>query len=121
MSSSEHDVGAVTDFQVGRPHRVEIDGRALVILNVGDRIYAVRDICPHQGARLSDGQCKSRLRVTAVGTQPEIQADDLVLQCAWHGWMFDLDTGRALTENDSARVRTYSARVQDSRVLVDTT
>ena len=121
MSSNEHDIGAVTDFEVGRPQRVEIDGRALVVVNDGERFYAIRDICPHQGARLSDGHCKSRLRVTSVGTQPEIQADDLVLQCAWHGWMFDLDTGRALTETDGARVRTYSARVQDSRVLVDIT
>jgi nitrite reductase/ring-hydroxylating ferredoxin subunit len=56
-----------------------------------------------------------------VGVQPEIQADDLVLQCAWHGWTFDLDTGRALTETDSARVRTYAVRVQNSRVLVDIT
>lgn len=121
MSLSAHDVGAVTDFEVGQPQRVEIAGRALVIINADERFYAVRDICPHQGARLSDGHCKSRLRVTAVGAQPEIQADDLVLQCAWHGWTFDLDTGRALTETDSARVRTYSVRVQDSRVLVDIT
>ena len=121
MSSNGHDIGAVTDFEVGRPQRVEIDGRALVVVNDGERFYAIRDICPHQGARLSDGHCKSRLRVTSVGAQPEIQADDLVLQCAWHGWMFALDTGRALTETDGARVRTYSARVQDSRVLVDIT
>ena len=121
MSSNGHDIGAVTDFEVGRPQRVEIDGRALVVVNDGEKFYAIRDICPHQGARLSDGHCKSRLRVTSVGAQPEIQADDLVLQCAWHGWMFDLDTGRALTETDGARVRTYSARVQDSRVLVDIT
>ena len=121
MSLSAHDVGAVTDFEVGQPQRIEIDGRALVVVNADEKFYAVRDTCPHQGARLSDGRCKSRLRVTAVGVQPEIQADDLVLQCAWHGWTFDLDTGRALTETDSARVRTYAVRVQNSRVLVDIT
>jgi nitrite reductase/ring-hydroxylating ferredoxin subunit len=121
MTSSAHDVGAVTDFEVGQPQRVEIDGRALVVINVGDRFCSVRDTCPHQGARLSDGQCKSRLRVTAVGAQPEIQAGDLVLQCAWHGWMFDLHTGRTLTETDGRRVRIYPVRVQDSRVLVDIT
>ena len=32
-----------------------------------------------------------------------------------------MDCKRALTETDGARVRTYSARVQDSRVLVDIT
>ena len=119
MTLSVHDIGAADDFRVGRPTRVEVDGRGVVVVNTGLSFYAVRDVCPHQGARLSKGRCKGRVTANTVGAQPEIRVDDLVLQCAWHGWSFDLVTGPALTDPDRARVRTYQVHLDAGRVLLD--
>lgn len=119
MTLSVHDIGAADDFKVGRPTRVEVAGRGVVVVNTGVAFYAVRDVCPHQGARLSNGYCKGRVTVTAVGAQPEIRVDDLVLQCAWHGWSFDLESGHALTHPERARVRTYPVQLDAGRVLLD--
>ena len=119
MTSSAHDVGAVADFEVGRPTRVEIEGRGFVVVNAGTEFHVARDVCPHQGARLSAGLCKGEVRAEAVGGPVEYRTDGrMLLQCAWHGWIFDLSSGRALADPDRARVRVYPVRVADGRVLV---
>ena len=45
--------------------------------------------------------------------------DQQQIVCPWHGWEFDAITGCALAAPAKARVRTYAARVQGDRVLVD--
>ncbi len=119
MTSSAHDVGAVADFEVGRPTRVEIEGRGFVVVNAGTEFHVARDVCPHQGARLSAGLCKGEVRAEAVGGPVEYRTGGrTLLQCAWHGWIFDLSSGRALADPNRARVRVYPVRVADGRVLV---
>ena len=56
MPSTEHDVGAVSDFGIGEPARVTVSGRALVVVLTQAGVLAARDVCPHQAARLSDGE-----------------------------------------------------------------
>ena len=120
MTSSAHDVGAVADFEVGQPTRVEIEGRGFVVVNAGTGFHAARDVCPHQGARLSSGRCKGEAYAATVGAQVEYRTGErTLLQCAWHGWIFDLDSGRALADPDRARVRVYPVQVTDGRVLVN--
>lgn len=41
-----------------------------------------------------------------------------VLTCPWHGWEFDVCTGRALA-NPQARVRAYPVRRAGERLLVE--
>ncbi len=119
MTSSAHDVGAVADFEVGRPTRVEIEGRGFVVVNAGTEFHVARDVCPHQGARLSAGLCKGEVRAEAVGGPVEYRTGGrTLLQCAWHGWIFDLSSGRALADPNRARVRVYPVRVADGRVLL---
>ena len=55
MTSTALDVGAAGDFEPGVLKRVEAGGRALVVVRDGERVFALRDICSHRGARLSDG------------------------------------------------------------------
>ena len=40
-----------------------------------------------------------------------------VLRCPWHGWEFDLETGRC-RDDESMRVAVYPADVRDGRVFV---
>ena len=43
MTSSELDIGAVNDFVQGKPKRVEVNGRALVVVREQDQFYALHD------------------------------------------------------------------------------
>jgi nitrite reductase (NADH) small subunit len=41
-----------------------------------------------------------------------------VLRCPWHGWEFDLQTGRALFGTAGKRLVTYGATVRDGTVML---
>jgi phenylpropionate dioxygenase-like ring-hydroxylating dioxygenase large terminal subunit len=58
-----------------RPLRVRMLGEDLCVFRgkQKDEVYALGDICPHRGARLSEGNCHF------AGT----------VACAYHGWVFD--------------------------------
>jgi nitrite reductase (NADH) small subunit len=40
-----------------------------------------------------------------------------VLHCPWHGWQFELDSGRC-PDDPRMRVAVYQARIAHGRVLV---
>ncbi len=59
---------------VGDPTQVRLFGEDYVVWRDGDRVAAALDMCPHRGARLSQGW---------VG--------DGCVTCPYHGWKFDAD------------------------------
>ncbi|KAL0049294.1 hypothetical protein WJX82_010688 [Trebouxia sp. C0006] len=67
------------DLPEGQPQRVYIFDEPIVVLKrPGDQgVVALRDRCPHRAAALSEG------RMTPDGQ----------LQCAYHGWSFDGQSG----------------------------
>lgn len=61
------------DLPADRPVRVTLWDLGIVLFRDGDgQINALRDLCPHRAARLSDGQLR-----------------DGRLECLYHGWQFD--------------------------------
>jgi nitrite reductase/ring-hydroxylating ferredoxin subunit len=65
---------------------VEAGDREIVVLRMGDQLHAFDNACPHQGNPLVEG---------------EVLGD--VLECAYHGWRFDLGTGACLVGDEAAR------------------
>ena len=49
-------IGSVENFPVGKPVRVEVEGKAYAVFNATGQYYALEDRCPHAGAKWSDGQ-----------------------------------------------------------------
>ena len=113
------DVGAVEGFVEGKPHAVRAGDRDVVIVRKGDVIYAVRDACPHQGARLSAGHVTGNVEPCVRGEQPEYVRDGEFLVCPWHGWKVDVTTGCSALEPEKMRVRSYEVQVDKGRVYVD--
>ena len=118
MPSREHDVGSAADFGDCVPQRVAVNGRGLVLVRAGDAFFAARDVCPHQAARLSDGHVEGTTLACKPGQDVRYGREGEILVCPWHGWEYDLTTGRALVDGDRVRVATYPVRVVDGRVLV---
>lgn len=67
------------DFWAGEMRRVTVDGVAVLVVNVDDRIQAFLDQCPHKRIPLSMG-C----------------LDASTLTCGAHGWAFDATTGQGI-------------------------
>jgi 3-phenylpropionate/trans-cinnamate dioxygenase ferredoxin component len=97
-----HDVTADGEIAPGGFALLETDDLVAAVFNVDGKLYAIEDVCTHDGAELAGGPL--------VGDQ---------LVCPRHGARFCLRTGRALTPPAYAAVRTFPVRVKDGRVEIE--
>jgi 3-phenylpropionate/trans-cinnamate dioxygenase ferredoxin subunit len=102
---------------VGGRRVVKVPGVGPVgVFNVDGRYYALKSSCPHQGAPLCDGLISGTS--VAVFDQAGLPASSWVRQgeiliCPWHGWEFDITTGKALI-GDRWRVASYDVVVEQA-------
>lgn len=112
---SVHPVATVGELPPGSRKIVEVDGRSIGVFNVGGRFYALRNTCPHQGAPLCLGAIGGTMADSAPGEYTPAR-DGEILACPWHGWEFDITTGRSIFNPHRTRVRSYEVTVQDPGV-----
>ena len=110
------EVAVIGELRDGSVKMVSAGGRRLLVARVGDSCYAVDDVCPHMGARLSGGKLE--------GT---------VITCPRHGSQFDVTDGHVVRWTDFPRpvaavarivkspkpLTTYPVRLEGDRVLVE--
>jgi nitrite reductase (NADH) small subunit len=114
---NRHDVCPLESIPDGTMKQVRVAGRNLVLVRNGERIFALRDRCPHQGARLSDGIVTCTRASGDVG-QFLPERDGQIIRCPWHNWEFDAEDGMCLHNPDSVRVATYRVQIENERVMV---
>jgi 3-phenylpropionate/trans-cinnamate dioxygenase ferredoxin subunit len=95
------DVAPAAEFGPGERRGVEIDGRAVVVVNDNGELFAVADICSHDGFPLGDGM---------------VAGGEIV--CPRHGARFCLRTGRALCPPAYEPIATYAIRIENGMVQV---
>jgi nitrite reductase (NADH) small subunit len=93
-------IATVAECPPGRSIERVAGGRMVAVANVDGELHAIDGLCPHQGGPLGTGRL--------CGT---------VLTCPWHGWQFDVTTGRHCS---SATVRqpVHEVRVVEDRIEV---
>jgi 3-phenylpropionate/trans-cinnamate dioxygenase ferredoxin subunit len=114
----QHALGPIDDFPPGSRRIVDLDGRSIGVFNVGGRLYALRNRCPHQGAPLCLGPVAPLVTAPAPGRYVAEATE--VVRCPWHGWEFRLEDGRSWVDPDVTRVRAYPVEVRDGQVLIET-
>jgi len=95
-------VASVTEIPPGDKKIVEVDGVLVVLVNLDGQLYAVEDVCTHDGGPLGEGKL-----------------DGCELICPRHGARFDVRTGAATRMPAIEPAPTYEVRVQDGDVLVE--
>lgn len=113
----DHHVGTLEELRRDGCRVVDVEGRPVVVVSVGDDLFAVSDRCPHMGAPLSAGSVGGTLLPSAphefvYGRQGR------VLRCPWHGWEFDLTTGRSLLEPRRVGLRTFPVTCEGGEVVL---
>lgn len=74
----------VADVLPGTSHVVQIaPDKEVALFNINGVIYALDNICPHQGGPLGEGE-----------------VEDYCVICPWHGWTFDVRTGECINLPD---------------------
>ena len=93
-----------------------VGGRSVGVFNVGGRFFALHNRCPHRGGAL----CLGPVTGTALPTNDyryEYGREGEILRCAWHGWEFEIESGRCLADR-RVRARTFRVEVEDDAVYV---
>jgi 3-phenylpropionate/trans-cinnamate dioxygenase ferredoxin subunit len=106
-----HVVGRVAEIPPGERKIVELEGRSIGVFNVRGTFYALRNACPHQAGPLCRGTITGLLTATDQRTLT-LTRDGEIIRCPWHGWEFDLTTGRSVFNPHRLRVRAYPVTVE---------
>jgi nitrite reductase/ring-hydroxylating ferredoxin subunit len=112
-----HVVCPVGELPAGERRIVNIGRRSIGVFHVGERFYAVRNRCPHQGGPL----CVGHILGDAVADVPGAAAvsnNPLRIACPWHGWEYDLATGQSFLGPSDPGVKSYGVALELGGVLV---
>jgi nitrite reductase (NADH) small subunit len=104
------------DLPAGARSAVEAFGITIAIFNVGGAIYALENRCAHHGGPL----CHGRVTGLLVPSEPgeyRLDAGRPVLVCPWHGWEYDLPSGRTVFD-PAVFVRAFEARIEGADVVL---
>ena len=106
-----HVVAPLSEIPPGSRKLVEAAGRPIVVFNVGGRLYAVSNRCPHAGGQLVHGKLVGLTEASEPGSYRYSRKGE-ILKCPWHGWEFDLATGKSWCDPETVRVRAYQVDVE---------
>ncbi|WP_298817312.1 Rieske (2Fe-2S) protein [Chloroflexus sp.] len=90
-----------SDLLPGQMRYVEIDGLPIGLANVAGTVYAFSDSCRHEGGPLSAG--------VLIGH---------TVTCPWHGWTYDVRTGKSIVPPIGLRIATYPVEIIDDEIFV---
>ncbi|MDF2724750.1 MAG: Rieske [2Fe-2S] protein, partial [Paenibacillus sp.] len=82
-------VAKASDIPPGTHRLVEADGRSIGVYNVDGAFYALRNVCPHQGAELCKGLTRPLIVSNEAGVFEQTREGEIV-RCPWHQWEFDI-------------------------------
>jgi nitrite reductase/ring-hydroxylating ferredoxin subunit len=116
---TKHVVGLLSALPPGTVQRVDVGTRAVVVVNESGRLFALRDTCPHRGARLSDGTVVGALSSDVPG-EYAFDGSRRLIKCPWHGWEFDLATGQSWCDPTRTRVKPYPVTVESGTTIAAT-
>ena len=74
----------------------QIDGVDVLFVNIGGKVQAFQDKCPHAGSPLNEGFLEGG-----------------VLTCATHLWQFDVADGGVGINPKNCRLSAYPVRIED--------
>lgn len=95
------DAGPLSDLANGRAITVAAGSRLIAVVRSEDQIFAIEDICTHDGAELTGGA---------------IEGGEIV--CPRHGARFCLRTGEALTPPAYEPVRVFETKIEAGRLWI---
>jgi 3-phenylpropionate/trans-cinnamate dioxygenase ferredoxin subunit len=85
----------------GEWRTADVDGTQVVVFNLDGELYAIEDVCTHDGGQLTGGH---------------VQGDEIV--CPRHGARFCIRTGEALSAPAYEPTATFPVRVAAGAIQV---
>ena len=93
-----------TQISAGQMKKISVDGKDIVVANIGGDYFAINDTCTHAGASLSEGKI-----------------EDSTIICDWHGAQFDYKNGKLIKFPGKINdLEVYNVIVEEDNILVET-
>jgi nitrite reductase/ring-hydroxylating ferredoxin subunit len=93
--------GKTADVPAGSIREFQVEGKAVALANIDGQFYAINGVCMHRGGPLGDGPLEGK-----------------VVTCPWHGWQYDVTTGK-IGQNPSVGVESYPVEVRGDEIFVN--
>lgn len=110
-------VARLEEIPPGSRKIVEVGHRSIGVFNLGGEFFALRNICPHQGAPLCTGKIWGTVRADSPG-DIDYQPGAEIITCPHHGWEFHIRTGKSWCDPDRLRTGGYRVEVTKGSELV---
>ena len=99
MGAEFETVATLGELPNGEGKLVRVKRKWIALFRVDGEVFALNNICPHQGAPLAKGLVNNR-----------------TVTCPLHGWEFDLRTGKS--PNGSLCATTYEVLIDGDDVKI---
>lgn len=117
VSTTERAVALpLAELPPGTSTTVKAFGTTVAVFNVEGQVFALSNHCPHHGGPL----CHGRISGAVLPSQPyeyRYGREGRVLICPWHGWEFDIESGRTIFD-PAVRVKIYEARIEEGEIVL---
>jgi nitrite reductase/ring-hydroxylating ferredoxin subunit len=95
-------IAAAGEIAPGSSRAFSVGRYEVAVFNVDGELHAIENNCPHQGGPLADGWLEGPL-----------------VTCPWHGWCFDVRTGK-MTLGEFAHVPRFALQRRGGELFVST-
>jgi nitrite reductase/ring-hydroxylating ferredoxin subunit len=119
---SEIIIGSCSELADGDYRIVAVGELEIGIFRLGQRFVAYENRCPHYGGPVCQGKLFNRVEEIIMPDQTSRGlrfANERHIVCPWHGYEFDLDTGRHPGDS-RVRLRPIPVRVADGNIYLET-
>ena len=96
---------------------VEVRGRSIAVFNLDGEYYGLFNRCPHQGGPMCEGILTGLIESREPGHY-EYSRPGEILRCPWHGWEFDVRTGKSFCDPSKIQLRSYPMEVAEGETVV---
>ena len=113
-------IGELKEFADGDYRVLRVDDFEFGVFRQGGRVVAYENYCPHDGGPVCQGKVIPRVEEELA---PDKTSRGLRFSksrnvvCPWHGWEFDIETGRHCGDG-RWRLRPVEIQVRDDRIYV---
>ncbi len=94
-------VAGTSEIPAGTIKECAVGTAVIALANVGGTFHAISNTCLHRGGPLGQGLLEGA-----------------VVTCPWHGWQFDVRTGKTVQNTDFG-VTCYAVEVKGEDIFVD--
>lgn len=101
MTTTWISVAKAGDLLSGQRKCVEAQSQHVVLYNNNGQILAFANECPHAGMPLAEGSIAGKIIV-----------------CPFHGYTFNMETGKNVDYEDDIPVKTYKVRTENDDIQV---